>query len=105
MLLGVDPRASYEAKEIPLLPNDLLAITTDGLVEQLPRRGGAPLGIQRLGQFLRDATIRGGATKIVDLRTVGAETVAAARDFVGGTFRDDTCLLLGYRDAESEAQQ
>lgn len=92
-LLGVLEGARYEAQEDVIGENDVLVITTDGLLEaRHPSRPYDFFGNARLANAVLDAihaepTLAGAEDHIL-------ETVRA---FAGGPIRDDVCLLVARR--------
>ena len=87
--LGVDDNAAYETSKVVLGPGDLLIIASDGITEA--RSGREFLGYEGL---IRLAT---GADRNSDLTPLGLSILEGAKNFSGGTFNDDACLLLARR--------
>ena len=79
--------APYETAEFILRPGDTLFLTTDGITEA--RRGQEFFGIQGLLDVLTQTPRQGSAA----LDSVAESVIREARDFSGGSFRDDVCLL------------
>jgi PAS domain S-box-containing protein len=85
--LGVAPGAEYEVTSVRLGPGDTLLLTTDGLTEA--RRGGTEfLGYEGLTRLAR------AACTLPSLEAMGQAILDGAREFAGGQFPDDVCLLL-----------
>ena len=100
LILGIDPKADYEATALSLEEGDMLLMSTDGITET--RRGRDFFGSDRLLQAARRGATRkdgsGRAETPVPLPDVGKAILEAARAHGGGHFRDDICLLLVRRD-------
>ncbi|MFF9003824.1 SpoIIE family protein phosphatase [Streptomyces achromogenes] len=96
VVLGVDPHARYPVTELVLVPDAILALYTDGLVE----RPGADIdeGIAELRLALAKAGAAAGRRG-----GTGARSLAAVADRLTGTARlaadrpDDVALLLAAR--------
>lgn len=87
-LLTLDPSATYYSRELPLAPNDLVLLYTDGLTEA--RSGGQLFGEERIAAIVR--------------RDPGQETsvlckqlLEAARDFASEPVTDDIAILAVRR--------
>jgi len=93
LILGATRGVEYAAVRATLAPGDVLAITTDGLTEARPDGGAGQFALDGLGRALGASA----ALACCDIQRAGREAVAAARDFAGGSFRDDICLLLACR--------
>lgn len=83
-LLMLDPSASYYSREIPLEPDDLCLLYTDGLSEV--RNGSQLFGEDRIANTLRRDP---GAAPDVLCKTL----LEAARDFSSGPITDDVAIL------------
>lgn len=91
LLLGVQRGTEYAASEAQLDPGDTLLIVTDGLTEA--RRGG---------QFFEFESLQAQAVQLLPgetLRGFGQSVIDSVRDWSGGAFQDDVCLLLARRSA------
>jgi len=89
LLLGVQRSADYAVSETRLDPGDTLLIVTDGLTEA--RRGG---------QFFEFESLQAQAVQLLPgetLRGFGQSVIDSVRDWSGGAFQDDVCLLLARR--------
>lgn len=86
LLLGVQPQVEYTVSEALLAPGDTLLLATDGLTEA--RRGGDMLGFGGLQTQAADCLPER------PLREAGQGLIGFARDWAGGAFQDDACLLL-----------
>ena len=83
-LLMLDPQATYFSREIPLEPNDLCLVYTDGLSEV--RNGEALFGEDRIaGALRRDPG--------VSADVLCKSLLEAARDFSSGPISDDVAIL------------
>ncbi len=83
-LLMLDPQATYYSKEIPLEPDDLCLMYTDGLSEV--RNGEVLFGEDRISNALkRDPGV------VPDV--LCKSLLEAARDFSGGPISDDVAIL------------
>jgi serine phosphatase RsbU (regulator of sigma subunit) len=83
-LLMLDPKGSYYSKEIPLEPNDLCLVYTDGLAEA--RDGESLFGEERIANTLkRDPG--------VPADVLCKSLLEAARDFSRGPISDDVAIL------------
>jgi serine phosphatase RsbU (regulator of sigma subunit) len=89
-IMGVLPRAVYQAQDITLLADDLLVMCTDGITEA--RRGRKFFGYEGLVQSIQEAAAHGNT-----LSDIGMSVAEKARTFSGGKLRDDVCLLLARR--------
>ena len=89
LLLGVQPKIGYVAVEAALSPGDTLLLATDGLSEA--RRRGEMFGVDALqaqaASLLPDRPLREGGQALIE----------AVREWAGGHFQDDVCLLLARR--------
>jgi serine phosphatase RsbU (regulator of sigma subunit) len=83
-LLMLDPSATYYSREIPLEPNDLCLVYTDGLSEV--RSGGQLFGEERVANTLRRDP---GVAPDVLCKSL----LEAARDFSSGPITDDVAIL------------
>jgi serine phosphatase RsbU (regulator of sigma subunit) len=83
-LVMLDPQASYHSKEIPLEPDDLCLLYTDGLSEV--RHGEALFGEERIATALKRDP---GVAADVLCKSL----LEAARDFSGGPITDDVAIL------------
>jgi phosphoserine phosphatase RsbU/P len=87
-LVMLDTDSSYYSKEIPLEPDDLCLLYTDGLSEV--RQGGALFGEDRIATALkRDPGVSPGV--------LCKSLLEAARDFSGGPITDDVAILAVRR--------
>jgi serine phosphatase RsbU (regulator of sigma subunit) len=89
-LVMLDPKASYYSKEIPLEPDDLCLLYTDGLSEV--RHGEALFGEERIATALKRDP---GVAPDVLCKSL----LEAARDFSGGPITDDVAILAIRRTA------
>ncbi|MDN3296039.1 SpoIIE family protein phosphatase [Streptomyces ficellus] len=94
VVLGVDPEATYPVTELRLAPGDVLALFTDGLVEQPGT--DIDLGIERLRGTL--AGVRGGS--LADTADLLIREARAATDRP-----DDIALLLAARVSAGPAER
>ncbi|HEX5323025.1 MAG TPA: PP2C family protein-serine/threonine phosphatase [Capsulimonadaceae bacterium] len=93
LLLGVSGKARYAAYRAQLGEDDILVLSTDGLVEaRNPRRRTEFFGAERLTRAVRSAIKRSES-----LADVGEAVLERARRFAGGAIRDDVCLMLARR--------
>jgi len=91
LLLGVQRSTVYDASAARLEPGDTLLIVTDGLTEA--RRGS---------QFFEFESLQAQAVQLLPgetLRGFGQSVIDSVRDWSGGAFQDDVCLLLARRSA------
>ncbi len=91
LLLGVQRGTAYAVSEARLDPGDTLLIVTDGLTEA--RRGS---------QFFEFESLQAQAVQLLPgetLRGFGQSVIDSVRDWSGGAFQDDVCLLLARRAA------
>jgi len=91
LLLGVQRSTAYAVSEARLEPGDTLLIVTDGLTEA--RRGS---------QFFEFESLQAQAVQLLPgetLRGFGQSVLDSVRDWSGGAFQDDVCLLLARRSA------
>jgi serine phosphatase RsbU (regulator of sigma subunit) len=72
-----------------LHPGDTLCMTTDGITEARRGRGREFFGMAGLLNALQEATAQPGAA----LETILESVLREAREFSGGSFTDDVCLL------------
>ena len=94
LLLGVQRSTEYTVSEAHLDPGDTLLIVTDGLTEA--RRGG---------QFFEFESLQAQAVQLLPsetLRGFGQSVIDSVRDWSGGAFQDDVCLLLARRPVLSD---
>ncbi|MEU9348368.1 SpoIIE family protein phosphatase [Streptomyces sp. NPDC048278] len=93
VVLGVDPRARYPVTELELVPDAILALYTDGLVE----RPGADIddGIAALAAALAEASAAPGPRGARTLTGVADRLTAMARHATDRP--DDVALLLATR--------
>ncbi len=89
LLLGVVPDAVYTAAGSPLASGDTLLLATAGLPEA--RQGGEFFGFEKL-QAEAAALLPSRS-----LRDAGHALIESVRDWAGGTFSDDVCVLLACR--------
>ncbi len=88
-LLGLEPDQDYHSIPFRLEHGDSLVMTTDGITEA--RRGKEFLGSDGLQRLV---------TKAGDQDSLEARArsiLAGAREFTGGDFRDDVCLVMARR--------
>src|SRR5262245_43754970 len=83
-LVMLDPKGSYHSKEIPLEPDDLCLLYTDGLSEV--RHGESLFGEERIATALKRDP---GVAPDVLCKSL----LEAARDFSGGPITDDVAIL------------
>lgn len=83
-LLMLDPNGTYYSREIPLEPNDLCLLYTDGLSEV--RNGQQLFGEDRIANMLKRDP---GASPEVLCKSL----LEAARDFSSGPITDDVAIL------------
>jgi len=89
--LGIDVDAPYDSRTIPLAAADLMLLCSDGLSES--RGVHRPLlGTAGVARLLVDAV----STLPPDASPgdVGEHVLSAVRDYTGGRFLDDVCVLL-----------
>ena len=84
--IGVMEKASYDVASLTMNSGDILLFATDGVTEA--RRDGEFFGSEGLMAATNAAPLD------ASLAEAGEAIVAAARDYSGGAFRDDVCLLL-----------
>jgi serine phosphatase RsbU (regulator of sigma subunit) len=89
MLLGIEGSTDYEQKAFHLEPGDSIVMTTDGVTE--PRMRGNFLGYDGLMDLAHLGWSKG------SLEEMGSTIMEGAREFGGGTLRDDACILLARR--------
>jgi serine phosphatase RsbU (regulator of sigma subunit) len=89
-LVMLDPKGSYYSKEIPLEPDDLCLLYTDGLSEV--RHGESLFGEERIATALKRDP---GVAPDVLCKSL----LEAARDFSGGPITDDVAILAIRRTA------
>lgn len=93
LLLGVAPRSRYTSLSTQIEMGDVLAMSTDGLVEaRHPLRRQEFFGVERLIRALRVAIRRHES-----LAEAGKLVMDRARRFSGGVINDDVCLMLARR--------
>lgn len=88
-LLGIDPDQEYPSAPFCLDPGDCLVMTTDGITEA--RRGRDFLGNDGFQRLVTEADGQ------ASLELWAQGILAGAREFAGGVFRDDVCLVLARR--------
>ena len=89
LLLGVEGDQDYQATPFHLEPGATLLMTTDGITEA--RVGREQLGSQGLQRLVK-------RTKGLESLEQKAQSIlAGAREFGGGKFRDDVCLVMARR--------
>ncbi len=84
MPLGVDPSASYNTSRIALNPGDTLVMFTDGLIEA--RQGAELFGAESVKEIIL-------ANEAKSLDGLIDTLLAAAKEFGGGTLRDDVAVV------------
>lgn len=89
LLLGVELAQKYNSVDFHLGHGDTLLMVTDGITEA--RRGKEFLGSDGFQRLVTEAD--GQAS--LELRA--QSILAGAREFAGGDFRDDVCLVLARR--------
>lgn len=86
LLLGVQSHVEYTATEVEVTSSDTLLMATDGLSEA--RCAGELFGFEALQAramaLLLHQPLRGGGQALIE----------SVRDWAGGAFQDDVCLLL-----------
>jgi len=87
--LGITQKAEYDTMPMTLCVGERLLITTDGITEA--RQGQEMLGNKGLLQ-LASRTF-----PAESLEAHGQKILDGAKDFSGGQFRDDVCLLMAAR--------
>jgi serine phosphatase RsbU (regulator of sigma subunit) len=101
VLLGAAQEMEYEAVSLQLNPGDMLLLVTDGVTE-----AHAP-GSDLFGQERLVRAYQAAAQSQPDLDATAERIISAAREFAGGTFHDDVCMLLARlesTDATSVAE-
>ena len=86
LMLGVQKNVAYAVSENRLNPGDTLLIVTDGLTEA--RRGD---------KFFEFESLQAQAVHLLPgetLRDYGQSVIGSVREWAGGDFHDDVCLLL-----------
>lgn len=89
LLLGFQQGAEYAETEFHLHPGDTIVLATDGVTEA--RQGKNLLGYEGLMRLAQEG--RSSET----LEQMGQMILEGAREFGGGRFRDDACILLARR--------
>lgn len=89
MLLGVEDDQGFRAVPFHLERGDSILMTTDGITEA--RCGAEFLGHAGLRRLVK------GAKNADTLAGIGQAILAGAREFGGGEFRDDVCIVLARR--------
>jgi PAS domain S-box-containing protein len=87
--LGAISEATYEDTTIHLEDGDLLILVTDGLSEA--RRDGVFFGREGVIQAAKQALPLGSTD------TIAQAILETSREFAGGRFQDDVCLLVAQR--------
>ncbi|MBX3395309.1 MAG: SpoIIE family protein phosphatase [Phycisphaerae bacterium] len=91
LVLGLDPDAEYEFAEESLLPEDLLVLVTDGLVEAMSYDGEA-YGRERLFSSIR---LHGSMAPDMPLELVAKQLLWDVRRYVGlAKLTDDITLVV-----------
>ncbi len=96
LLLGVQRGADYAVSASRLDPGDTLLIVTDGLTEA-----------RRDGKFFEFESLQAQAVQLLPgetLRGFGQSVIASVRDWSGGAFQDDVCLLLARRPVSPDGR-
>lgn len=88
--LGMAEDAEYALTRSHLDRGDLVMLTTDGITEA--RRGKEFLDYEGLTKLAEQSR------SLPSLEQMGRAIVEGAREFGGGVFRDDVCLLLARRN-------
>jgi len=111
--LGLFADQRYDAATVFLEEGDTILLATDGLTEarrflhegSLGSRSGPFLGLEGLASLAIEAhhtqarSIHPPAVA-ASLRHLGRSVFEGARNFAGGTFHDDVCLLVARRDVK-----
>jgi len=111
--LGIFAEQRYDAKTVFLEEGDTVLLATDGLTEarrflrqgSLGYRSGPFLGLEGLkrlaiaAHYVQARSIHP-PDPSASLRHLGRSVFEGARNFAGGTFHDDVCLLIARRDAK-----
>ena len=93
--LGIDADAPYDSLTIPLAAADLMLLCSDGLSES--RGVHRPLlGTAGVARLLVDAA--SALPPDASPGQIGEHVLSAVRDYTGGRFQDDVCVLL-FRSA------
>ncbi|HWG74379.1 MAG TPA: PP2C family protein-serine/threonine phosphatase [Acidimicrobiales bacterium] len=87
-LLTLDPEATYFSRELPLEPNDVILLYTDGLAEA--RSGGQLFGEDRIANIIRRDPGR-------ETSVLCKQLLEAARDFASEPLTDDVAILAVRR--------
>ena len=99
--LGLAPYQEYTAVPLCLGPDDTVLLATDGLTEARLLDIAAPSG-SRIGPFLGLEGLarltRQAKTPAATLSQIGRSIFEGTRRFAGGSFHDDSCLLLARRE-------
>jgi len=89
LILGIDRETVYGMRDMSLDTGDTLLMTTDGITEA--RQGRGFFGYARLLETAQRAAESGTPYEI------GKAVLEAVREYTGGRFSDDVCLLLVRR--------
>lgn len=88
-LLGIEDDQEYPSAPFQLEHGDWLVLTTDGITEA--RRGREFLGDDGFRRLVTEASAQD------SLEKKAQSILSGAREFAGGDFRDDVCLVLARR--------
>jgi PAS domain S-box-containing protein len=86
LILGIERGADYAQATAVLDRGDMVIMATDGVTEA--RHGHDLFGYDRMARAAVDARMS------ESLHETGRAVLEAARDFAGGQFQDDVCMLL-----------
>jgi len=89
MALGIQAGEQYQEVSLRLEPGDTILMLTDGITEA--RVSTDVLGYDGMVQLARNSLAAG------SLYDTGRAILDGARDFGGGSFKDDACLILARR--------
>ncbi len=89
MPLGIEPNQAYLAKSTRLDSGETVLMATDGITEA--RDGQTFLGVEGMAALAEKA---GPTASLLELSQA---IYQGARDFAGGSLRDDACLLIARR--------
>jgi serine phosphatase RsbU (regulator of sigma subunit) len=89
LVLGVETNMLFTETPLHLEPGDTVLMVTDGITEA--RRGSELLGYEGMAQLAKQSVTPG------SLYDAGKAILDGARDFAGGSLKDDACLILARR--------
>lgn len=95
--LGPETPVEYQEARTQLGTADLLVLVTDGVTEA--RRGNDFFGIDGVARVTGSAVLTDREWGETPLPSLAEAVLGAARDFAGGTLRDDACILVARRSA------